>query len=571
MRAPTLADHLTYWSKIAAIISATNAVIITLIIYVFKRWKARSQEKKLAQDLRPFFTKMEVEAATQFYVPTRIQVNSPTEGPEPDASGPNRQEAIPWFKKRIVRMFDGKEAGRFFLLLADSGMGKTTFLINLVMACSGLRSFKQVSVKLLPLNNAEAFPQIDTWTLDDRKNTVLLLDAFDEDTLALQDYKSRLTDIVSRVSQFPFVIITCRTQFFESAAQIPTETHLRSSAPSPSSIHFQRLFIAPFDEQDVDLYLEKRFPVFHWKQRKKARGVVDRASRLMSRPMLLAHVEDLVKSDRKYSWSVEIYEEMVIHWLKRESIKIADPDLGVRLRSFSYQLAINLWVHRIERKGLHAWTPDIASLAAAKDIDLHALTERDISTRSLLIRTSDGRVKFAHKSILEYFLARAAFDDLELALQLQLAEYDSLDQLKHFIRERLLVPSPDGYFESTAASVIFNNMYYKDAAVPEFMVIKDEPHFALVCSTNTPPELVRMMGLLGHPFAVHLCYRPFTFIRANLAEKWAQEVAAEPNLTEIQIRGTQLSPGTPLKEEFDNVFRTNAIFDRLRYPHIDPD
>ena len=58
---------------------------------------------------------------------------------------------------------------------------------------------------------------------------------------------------------------------------------------------------------------------------------------LTARPMLLAHIDDLVKSKRDFHFSYELYEEMVEAWIKRERgfIKKAEA-----LREFSERLRL---------------------------------------------------------------------------------------------------------------------------------------------------------------------------------------------------------------------------------------
>ena len=67
------------------------------------------------------------------------------------------------------------------------------------------------------------YPNIleDIEKVKDKENTILLLDAFDEDLEAIKDHPKRLNEILSKVHKFREIVITCRTQFFPSEKEEP--------------------------------------------------------------------------------------------------------------------------------------------------------------------------------------------------------------------------------------------------------------------------------------------------------------------------------------------------------------
>ena len=60
--------------------------------------------------------------------------------------------------------------------------------------------------------------------MKDKENTILLLDAFDEDLEAIKDHQKRLNQILSKVHKFREIVMTCRTQFFPSEKEEPDRT-----------------------------------------------------------------------------------------------------------------------------------------------------------------------------------------------------------------------------------------------------------------------------------------------------------------------------------------------------------
>jgi len=78
---------------------------------------------------------------------------------------------------------------------------------------------------LVPLGQGNAIEQIKA--ISNHRNTILLLDAFDEDTRAIEDAMSRMDEIMESASDFKAVVMTCRTQFFPTEDAVPRETGVK--------------------------------------------------------------------------------------------------------------------------------------------------------------------------------------------------------------------------------------------------------------------------------------------------------------------------------------------------------
>jgi hypothetical protein len=167
------------------------------------------------------------------------------------------------------------------------------------------------------------------------------LDALDEDTKAIENHRSRLTDLLRTASDFRHVMITCRTQFFPRDEEIPAETGLLRVGPvaaGESKEHcFYKIYLSPFSDYQVDAFIRKRFSLWHLKDRAKARQIATQIRDLTVRPMILAHIPDLLESDANFTYTFQIYEEMVSAWLRREQPLVKDT---TTLRAFSEYLAL---------------------------------------------------------------------------------------------------------------------------------------------------------------------------------------------------------------------------------------
>ena len=151
----------------------------------------------------------------------------------------------------------------FYLVLADSGMGKTTFMINLYL--SYLEKVKDEAdafeIKLLYLGYPGVDEEIADLVREKRdKRTILLLDAFDEDAQAARDYKKRMDELVSLTKNFREVLITSRTQFFPNEEEIPGEIRVPKPGTDKPGFHrFRVMYLSPFDGADIASYLAKKY------------------------------------------------------------------------------------------------------------------------------------------------------------------------------------------------------------------------------------------------------------------------------------------------------------------------
>ena len=212
--------------------------------------------------------------------------------------------------------------------------------------------------------------------------TVLLLDAFDEDTEAIKDHVQRLHQIMKWTRAFDRVVITCRTQFFPRDEEIPVETGIikvgpRGAGEAPQ-FTFYKLYLSPFSDEQVQRYLKQRFPFLRRKRRQLAQAIVDKIPNLVVRPMLLTYVDDLIDSGKSFENSFQIYTEMVDAWLERERKHVADKSA---LRQFSDKLAVGLFLNRKQRGGERIPFDEIAPLAKKYKIPLETW---QLTGRSLL-------------------------------------------------------------------------------------------------------------------------------------------------------------------------------------------
>lgn len=111
-----------------------------------------------------------------------------------------------------------KYGQKYYLCLGDCGMGKTTFLLNLYYWTSKLKQYNCVFVSLRESDCLEKIQQIEN-----PANTILMLDALDENDKVLANYNGFITELEREIADFCRVIITARTNFFENVLSVQRE------------------------------------------------------------------------------------------------------------------------------------------------------------------------------------------------------------------------------------------------------------------------------------------------------------------------------------------------------------
>src|SRR5208337_2861516 len=97
--------------------------------------------------------------------------------------------------------------------------------------------------------------------------TILLLDALDEDKAAIDNCAKRLAELARLAGKYYAVVITCRTQFLTGTSCVPGEVDIPSPIiPVPLSEETDRkvrkLYLSPFSERQVSKYIAVSFRVW---------------------------------------------------------------------------------------------------------------------------------------------------------------------------------------------------------------------------------------------------------------------------------------------------------------------
>ena len=380
-------------------ISTTLAAAIAIVAALWKLKPAIRQwwdRRTLLELSAEAYSADNTRRYTRYYIPPDCQSVDPSGLEDFRCIVPTR---VPLFSA-MDGILRNPGTARFLIVLADSGMGKTAFLLNYYARHRRRWWWRLpgIELKLVPLNQPDAVEMIAAVPEADRKRTVLFVDALDEDQKAIVDHRGRLSELIGLSKHFRSVVITCRSQFFPKDEEIPTDTGVITTLPTQGSKGYslQKLYLAPFSDAQVDTYLRRRYRWGH--RREEARKVVRQIPDLVARPLLLTYVEDLIANEG-IKFTFQMYETVVEKWCERESAFVA-PD---KLREFSERLAEEMFLLRGERQTERIPEAELQPLALRFNIDLESWKLRG---RSLLNRDAAGHYKFSHRSILEYLFVK---------------------------------------------------------------------------------------------------------------------------------------------------------------------
>ncbi|AZA84334.1 hypothetical protein C1637_05700 [Chryseobacterium lactis] len=388
----------------------------TAITIITKYLYSLFLKRKNNLNLKPYYTNSVLKSAKKKYIRSKCQNIDPSNEIEYNSNFAFvvREDLLNFFLKNVFRIKDIEQ--KFYLILGDAGMGKTTFLLNLFRLYNkNIRNiaFSDTKIKLLPLGeNFDELKKIIS-EISDPEKTILLLDALDESNLFFHEqtnnYALFFDKLINLVSHFKQVIITCRTNFFINEKDEPFELKIKKYNTEGNGFHIiKKVYLSPFNQTDVNKYLHNTFPFWEIEKKEKAKKIILSTKDIFFRPMLLSYIEDLVKLNRSDFLKFEVYETLIEAWIDRESKKYFDSERYIfknNLYFFTYELAISIY-NNYKENGYFISFEESQAIAVRNNINLNEL---EIRSRTLLNRNSNGDYKFSHKTILECILSYFSF------------------------------------------------------------------------------------------------------------------------------------------------------------------
>ncbi|MDQ3775824.1 MAG: pentapeptide repeat-containing protein, partial [Pseudomonadota bacterium] len=245
------------------------------------------------------------------------------------------------------------------------------------------------------------------------------------------------------------LLVSCRTHYFRTLRD--QKTHFTSEdRDGISPEDFRAFVLLPFDEAQVREYLRITLPGEEPERVLGLIGAVHNLSEMAERPYTLSliarHIPEIERwklEGRKVTGAL-LYGHMVRSWLERDRGKHQlAPDhkewLMEHCAAELWRSGDRLWeIGRLEQwlvdfLGAH---PGIAAHYTTRDREL---LKEDLRTATFLVREGEDRFRFAHTSLLEFFLARylyrALLESAPERWALPIASPETLDFLGQMLEE----------------------------------------------------------------------------------------------------------------------------------------
>ncbi len=397
-------------------------VIIPLVKYLIRLYKYITTNwfiKKKVYEGLSFMDSNDVYYAINHFVPTRFSTIDPSNNDEPapeyivGSNGARGREKDPLLIEHFTKYeYSLKDGKKYYLCLGDCGMGKTTFLINLYYQTLKARKYKCVFV---PLQEDDCISRITK--IEDKANTILLLDALDENDSAVANYTEFANKLERATKNFYRVIITARTNFFENEISERITNNKNGGSVSSKLLSASKFYITPFTDEDIKKYLKKKYH-FGNKKMKQAWEVIEQNKNLSVRPLLLKFMDEIIVENRKFTYDFELYEFLFEKWIERERRSI-DEELGKALYDECLDLAKQIYYNWMKNGSIGIY-PEESNMSGIKAIKLKG--------HAMLNRTSDGMYKFSHKSYWEFLLAKLAISDVKFSDELYIKNFDRANE-----------------------------------------------------------------------------------------------------------------------------------------------
>ena len=366
-------------------------------IIVFFLWRMLiSPHVKFKSFVNSVYTQEKLTEVSRYYIHTRAQDMDPCEHDEIKENNGKYISCnlIDFF---VNDAFVKGSAGKYYLVLADSGMGKTTFILRLFREC--MKTFNSPwnnKVELVPLTDVDCLSKIKEIIKPEK--TILLLDALDENKAAINNCDAFFDELITATSTFNKIVITCRTQFFPSNKDEPSYTNYIQIGRRTKKMEIVKKYLSPFTDKEVKLYLKKRFR-FKLKLQQRAFQIVRKVPNIMARPLILNWINFLCDSKEDYRYSYQIYSTIIDRWIDRE-------DLGNSERKL-FELSRSIADYMFKHETTTIPAAKVEEIAAKKEVRLEPIIAK---SRSLLNRNGQGEYKFAHRTFLEYFIVFGIFE-----------------------------------------------------------------------------------------------------------------------------------------------------------------
>lgn len=257
--------------------------------------------------------------------------------------------------------------------------------------------------------------------LNEAGRLLLIFDGFDEMERRVSDYRTTVDnfwELAKAVCPNSKVLLTCRTAYFRHRGEEEetlTPRHRRVSVVAGDRVidlrgqdQFEVAYLLDFGDEDIQSALQKRLPA-DWKLVYQRLQELSNLRDLASRPVLLDMIVKTLPQIQGASQinQASLYEAYVDALLERRWSEDTDYIVPQERLFFMQELAWEMYQTQRLIIPFSEFPERVTEYFGLRDDpEQSAFFERDVRTQSYLIRDDVGNYRFAHKSFMEYFVAR---------------------------------------------------------------------------------------------------------------------------------------------------------------------
>lgn len=428
---------LTFWLDLAILICIIGTIGYLCYRFFVKpyfgnmSWRKQYIETKLLPHYAEYLSKR----SRRLYITTRFQTKAPSDyiDPHDTLSADPSENLVEFYIKNVF--VKSNTNNNLYCVLGGSGMGKTTFAVNLLRQYVLRYNEKNLPYDIYLLSLSDDNVLVKIAEISNPQNSIIILDALDENQEATKHFSNFIKILEKAIADFRCVVITCRTQFFADEKSELTQSCLINYGKEKGFRVYNKHYVSPFSHDEISRYINR---LFKWKysKKKRAKEVVNKCSAVMIRPLLLSYIELFTESNVKIDTITQIYELLIKKWIERE-VALFNPDQQpqqkILLHTFSQKVAVNMYENRKSRNGFYISSDDLKSFLNDNSFEIDSF---QLTGRSLLNRDATGLLKFSHKSFFEYFIAKEYFENSHLSISFEGMDM-ALKFFKDFCRRRV--------------------------------------------------------------------------------------------------------------------------------------
>ncbi|MFF8572719.1 trypsin-like peptidase domain-containing protein [Streptomyces sp. NPDC015408] len=246
---------------------------------------------------------------------------------------------------------------------------------------------------------------------------VLFLDGFDEvaDRLDRRSVLLLFNQISHLTQGHSKVVLTCRTHYFRNENQTLTTLTAKTMTPLMQEIHrrdnFQILELRKYDELRIMDLMSRYSPEYrdHWRWMKETYNLADLARTPILMNIMMNSLSELLSlRPCRGVDTASLYNLYTKVWLDRDDAR-SDVTIEERAR-FTEELAWRMYRDdrlTVPHEELADAVAEFLSGRGSLDQDRLDRLDTNIRTCNFLARTRHGDYQFAHKSFMEFFVAKA--------------------------------------------------------------------------------------------------------------------------------------------------------------------